>query len=310
MLTRYRPSGQCSSSFWTILPVGCTAAAIAGAGYQWLVFQSIGEKLTALAVAALAALVGLVCFYIARVGRCRSYSIGLVGATLISGAGLVSAYGTFGSLYSQPAPNAPLVQKLEHRAATGYTRSSRRNNSSTRAGYAGVGIYVLWGAEALLVLVGGAIGAVASIRRPFCEACNLWIDYPLPMVVVHWLTQENVKQIRRATTLEELADVHPPATDPSVAKPEEKPPKGAVAPPVGTECRSLVFEMTTCPRCMELSSLRVQEVTRVQKTKSKVTSATSKVIDRVVLEPHEVTGLLDHLRERLRDKPWAGPGGA
>lgn len=289
MLTSYKPSGRYSNAYLTLLPAAAALGAVLGAVYQagihYIGFVKINLVLWVLAGLAAGGIAGAA----TRLTKCRNPLIaGLTGAIIglaAAGSGHVLEYWLQTNQVGVPVS---VQEYVEARVKFGWTISSRHSTStitsSSGPDISGMGVWAVWGIEALGLVLISAFCAAALVRKPFCEACQTWVSKPLGVFVVPWVSEAGLARAKSATTLEELLAISPEPPDPPLPMPQNKPTAKNPAPPKGTKCHRLAYTLMACPQCEDMAVLTVTSRTSHQVHAKRAVDSSSTIRSNLVID--------------------------
>ena len=250
MLKRFSPSGALHPLIVPAVVVAAVPAAILAWPYQWIVelLATHGGKALVVAtflVPGLGLLTGLLAEKAVTVGKCRSPRVGaltgyFIGAVVLAASHYI-AYRSAAGEYTDVTAS----EYLEAATKTGWTFYGEGPDIS------GAMVYLMWAAEAGIVLaISGWLGGAAA-RKPFCEPCGTWANRHLYKATVGSPGKEGVRQLREATTVAQLLTL---------------PPQG---PDAGGELGRdhLVYTLRGCPKCGRTATLTVDSWTVIRNIK-------------------------------------------
>lgn len=266
MLPTYKPSGKYSMSFLTMLPAAMAAAAVLGVVYQLGIHYIGYVKINALLWIGCGFVAGWIAAYAMRLAKCRNRMIAAAAGLVIGVCPVVAGHVTeYWVLTRNAGFTVPVSRYVEVRVAEGWTIGSRSSSASkSRPDISGAGVWAMWGIEALGIIGTAAFFAASRVAKPFCEACEAWMDKPLAQFTIPWVNPGAAERVKGATDLAGLLAVAPEPPDPAVAVPTAQPTKAMPAPPKGTKFVSLTYTLMGCSMCKDFATLTVEQMTIVQ----------------------------------------------
>ncbi|MFT3684428.1 MAG: hypothetical protein QM783_05780 [Phycisphaerales bacterium] len=283
MLAKYTPSGAFTSRLFVGAPVVLAGTAALGAVYQLITHYVPFIKAHLLIAILMCFAIVVLVRQLAKTAHCRNR---LLGTSLGVVAGLVaitvshyveyelSRPGLIASV--PPAQRAAVdahfgfIQFLEFRVETGWTLGHGSSTSSGSGDISGVGVYVCWGIEALLILISAGIGGYRAASAPYCEQCGTWATHDMLRVETPQPSADLVAGVRSARELDQLF-----------------PPASSVGSGIQGDISLLRYSVTSCPTCKMTHTLKVEHQ-QVTVTGKKTEKKKHVLHDKVVLTSEEV----------------------
>jgi hypothetical protein len=160
-------------------------------------------------------------------------------------------------------------QMIEAVNGSGTWRFGDRGGS---AAVSGAALWIVWGAEALLILgMSALLGWKALLRDPFCETCDRWCGKAR---LLGTGMMRDVAELRNQLQSGEFSAVAP-------LQPNE---------PIGLKW--MAYFHHTCPGCGQLNTLTVKTVRVTKGRRGQERRVAKTVIDKMLLHPGEAEQLL------------------
>lgn len=279
MLTQYTASGKIGALTIPIVVPAALAAALLGVVETALVtfipLVILGALITMMAAAGLFA----VTRWFVMLGKCRSAAmgalIGVAAAAACVAAGHLALF-LWEIRNLPPDVHATWWDFVQFRVQTGWTIGK----TSTGMPVTGVGVWIVWGAEALLFLGAGLLGGRSAAREPFCEPCDRWANKVAHEFALPGLSDQTIDRMKTAADLETF--LTPPLEE---IRPAD---------------RELSYKVRACPSCDRAAFLDIAVKTTTFDKNGKPQTSTTALGSTVVLTPEEAAAvgqLKDDVRE-------------
>lgn len=261
----YRASGR----FGALTLALFAAAIVAGAAAAWL-YQSLMSWIPYIYInlvlcGGFGAVLGVAGMYAVRLGHCRNRILaGVLALPLALVPVAASYYWSYRSTLATIADKSgtaletvreeiPFERWLDLRREVGWTMTSSHSTPSRRNSpdISGLGVVVVWGVEALVILAIALLLVDAEASRPYCERCGRWCSArPLTL---GGLGRDDVAQAVQLGDLMPLIDIQLRAD--------------------GDRARSLLMTGHVCAGCTDTAFLSVDEKTTTQRKKQTSTKS-------------------------------------
>lgn len=303
MLESYRPSGRCTVMILPMTVALMVALVAAGWVYQLIVDWIPLIFLTFLATFGFGALIAAATGIMIRYARCRNVAAavlcGMFAAFIATAATHYFAYVRYTDAMAEALGAEGMVitfeddegkeqtltltgagireqmslpEYMEHRVEEGW--SIGRATSSDEGGGApisGVWVWLIWLIEAGVLIGAAGMGALAAVKKPYCETCQNWADEDLHTVALNAPPEESLRAVSAATTLDELFNV-----------PVDAPASNA----------SLHYRLAGCPQC-EAAYLTVTKQEIVTNKKGETETKKTDLFSGILLQSADVDRLHD-----------------
>jgi hypothetical protein len=241
------------------VPAAMGAAAAVAWVYQFLIDVIPLLLVRGFIAMGFALLLGFISAWALRLGKCRNLRIAMLAGACTGLTALAAShvYEYINMHIAAGVPvrgGMPVWDYVRMRTDTGWSFGRSGSGIPIR----GVFVWIIWGAEAALLVLGGLFGVSAS-AAPFCEACGRWADREKAKFTVKGPSEESLGGVKGATDLVAVLDVR------------EGPEDG----------KELVYSLRDCPNCARFPTLTVKLRTTVQKGKQK--STTTKALRQSIL---------------------------
>lgn len=274
--THYRSSGAFSPlAFPTVLLVGLPAAMLLATIYAYaILYIPIAGYVTFILSVGFGLLCGVAFGYAMRLGKVRNRTLGIALPLLL---GLLAFYAHWAiwvyaflqradvdaslvGLFFQPSVLWEIVASINKTGAWELFHSTPT----------GIVLWLLWTAEALLIVVPCVFGAFAMISAPFCERCGKWCD-----------EEEGVQTLR--TTDDNTVKAHAEAKDFAALR--------ALGTADADELHFLRLDIHRCASCDHTNTLSVQRISISKDDKGKESRSTDALVTHLLLTRAELAKL-------------------
>jgi hypothetical protein len=287
----YKPSGEVTvAGLCAGLFGGLLVALVLAFVYSYLIAYIPFVYVNALCTAGYACALGFVVGWLLKSGKMRNPAVGLFVTIIVSLAAYYFSWAVWLSamlgrgdydvsaftLASQPSTLLDVILRVNEHGAWSIGRGGK--NPVT-----GVFLWIVWGVEALIVLVVPPVLAWGVLNsEPFCEFCGEWCEEDQGLVSLGQAEPAGLKQVFESKQFERLKSV------------------GAKGPGAADWYR---LDLHHCKRCDKTNTLTVksEKITFDRKGNSKVES--KDILSKLVLSKPEVEELRRVSREMTLPTP-------
>jgi hypothetical protein len=174
-----------------------------------------------------------------------------------------------------------LASYLELRSDIGFSISS--HGTSNGLPLKGVFLYLIWAAEAAMVLGVALAMTLEAARAPYCETCDDWVRDERVARTVAKVGPEQLKRWKEASVVQTLVD--PPM--------EELAPEGAP---------SVLYKIKRCLKCQQFAYLTIQTSETKIDGHGRAQTTSKNLWEFVKLNPHELERLESAARDATSSK--------
>jgi hypothetical protein len=241
MMPTYEPSGSSGA----LTPVSTFVILALSAGGAWL-YQFLMDLIPYLILIWLllmgyAVLLGGMCMTALKAAKVRAVPVGAL-AGVLGGAAAVLASNYFAYIRATDGSIA-FSEYITQRADTGWTVGQGGSGMPLTGALA----WIIWGLEALALLMAGLLGGVAAAKFPFCEQCGRYAKRQEGVVTIKSPAPAMVEMVRKATTVREVVSAQGGG---------------------GGQHDRLEYEVRGCPTCDRFSTVTVKFKTKVSTKRS------------------------------------------
>lgn len=267
----YRPSRQFTlTGSLVMLVAGGIAAVILGYLYAYLILWNPLIYINILAAVFFGGLLGAAATIGVRFGKVRWPMVAFTNGLIVGVIGLYVSWvvwlhalaGRTGVPGVWPFDPSEIVEYMKQISVTGVW--SLRGSTPT-----GGVLYLVWGIEALIIVLGCALVCAGSAGDPFCEDCETWTEDTNINKVPFGLA-ENVDQLRTAL---EAGDV-----------------ESLTHLPLPSEAGMSQVSLSACAGCRALGFLTVEQVL-IKGSGKKAQAKRSKVVEHLILDEEKIERL-------------------
>jgi hypothetical protein len=278
----YKPSGKVT--LWGValgLVGGFVAGLLLAYAYSYLIAYIPFIYLNFLITIGYAVLLGTCTGFLLRFGKVRNNWVCAAVALVVAAASLYLAWAVWLSvmlwkadlsvsvmdLAQQPGFVWELVQEINKTGA--WTIGSLHAGQGIAV--SGVVLWLVWVAEALIVLVGSVIGATAAMSSdPFCESCQSWCRHTKELMLLETGNPDELKRRVEAKDFDSLKSLEP-----------KKP---------GQE-DWFKIDICECPKCGHTNTLSLINERWVVDNKGKQSKKGTPVVDKLLVSKSDINRL-------------------
>lgn len=231
-----------------------------------------------------------------RIGKCRNPLFALAYGLLSGLVGVAASHYTMYLLQCGGMSPMPSFMDYVHlRVKSGWTIGRVSSSSSGGAPISGFFVWLCWGIEAVVIILGAGLRAQSQAFEPFCEPCEQWATKESVRFAAPGLSTATINQMRSGKFEDILS---PPMNEVKVSN------------------DSLTYRVRVCPSCNSASFLDLIRTVIVTDKKGNTNEKKQVVCNSLQLAPEEVeavTQLRDDVSAVLSSKTdengAASPGG-